>query len=219
MRMSPSRSREKERPSGPLQPEACMNRSSSSALRTTSFESSPPQTNGESTLQPKPLEKASSTRGRCGSPTTSMTGTSLNRANTLKTRPSLQAGRALKEASCRASIPLSPNYFDVLSEEEKAPPEETLERDQESPGLHMALALSRDPKEKSPMFLQDQAAEKEEADLQLALHLSRAWRRRSKAGERLNPASRRKQQTGSGSRQLVKLRHLQMDCQPGLLPH
>jgi len=79
----------------------------------------------------------------------------------------------LKDASCRASIPLSPNYFDVLSEEEEGPPEGTLERDRESPGLHMAPTLSRDLKEKAPMSLQDQATEKEESDLQLAIHLSR----------------------------------------------
>jgi hypothetical protein len=38
---------------------------------------------------------------------------------------------------------------------------------------HKTLALSRDPKEKAPMSLRDLAAEKEAADLQIALHMSR----------------------------------------------
>jgi hypothetical protein len=108
--------------------------------------------NGGFILQLKPGEKASSTRGGCGSPTTSMLGISPNCANMPKTLPSLHADRALKEASYPASIPFSPNYFDVLSEED-APPEGILERERESPGLHMALALSRDPMEKAPMSL------------------------------------------------------------------
>ena len=109
--------------------------------------------NGGSTLQPKPVEKDFSTRGSCGLPTTSTLGTSLNCASTLKTLPRLQADRASREASSPASTPPLPNYFDVLSEEEDSPPEEILERERESPGLHKALAFSRDPKEKAPMYL------------------------------------------------------------------
>ena len=44
-------------------------------------------------------------------------------------------------------------------------PEEILERERESPGLHKALALNRDLKEKAPMSLQDQPTEAEDADL------------------------------------------------------
>ena len=91
----------------------------------------------------------------------------------LNTLPCLQADRASREASCPVSIHLSPNYFDVLLEEEDAPPKGTLERERESPGLYKALALSRDPKEKAPMSLQEHTTEAEEADLQLALRLSR----------------------------------------------
>jgi hypothetical protein len=39
-----------------------------------------------------------------------------------------------------------------LIKEEDAPPEEIMEREREFPGLHRALALSRDPKEKVSMF-------------------------------------------------------------------
>ena len=105
---------------------------------------------------------------------TSTPGILPNCASTLKTPLSMQADQASKEASYPVLIPLSPNYFDVLSEEEDAPPEGTLERERESPGLHKALALSPDPKEKVPMSLQEQTAEAEEAELQLALRLSRA---------------------------------------------
>jgi hypothetical protein len=123
------------------------------SLRTISSGSSPPQMNGGYTLQPKPMEKDSSTRGGCGLPTTSTRGILPSCASTLKTLPSLQVDRASREASSPVSIPLSPNYFDVLSEEEDAPPEEILKRERESPGLHKALALSRDPKKKAPMSL------------------------------------------------------------------
>jgi hypothetical protein len=72
---------------------------------------------------------------------TSTPSISLNCVITLNTLSSLQADRASKEALCPASIPLSPNYFDVISEEEDAPPEGTLERERELPELHRALAL------------------------------------------------------------------------------
>ena len=148
--MPPSRSRGKERPYGPSLPGACANMSSSSSLMTTSSESFPPRTNGGSTLQLNPVEKASITRRGCGSGMTSMPLTSLNCVRTLKTPPSQLAYRVSKEASYPASIPLSPNYFDVLSKVEDAPTEGILERERESPGIHRALALSRDPKEKPP---------------------------------------------------------------------
>jgi hypothetical protein len=84
---------------------------------------------------------------------TSTPGISPSCVNTLKTLRSLHADRASKEASYPVLIPLSPNYFDVLSEEEDAHPEGTLEREREYSGLHKALALSRDPKGKAPMSL------------------------------------------------------------------
>jgi hypothetical protein len=101
-------------------------------------------------------------------------GISLNCVSTLKTLPSLLGDRTSREASIPASIPLSPNYFDVLSEEEDAPPEGTLEREREFPELHRALVLTRVPREKAPMSLPELEAEAEEAELQLALHMSRA---------------------------------------------
>ena len=172
-RMSPSRSRERERPCGPLRPATCANRSSSSSLRTTSSGSSPPLMNGGSTLQLKPVEKDFSTKGGCGSPTISRSGTLPSCSSTHKTLPSRQADRALRKDSSPDSVPLSPNYFDVLSEEQDAPPERSPRRERESPSPQGAPTLSRNPREKAPMSLQDQEMEREEADLQQALHLSR----------------------------------------------
>jgi hypothetical protein len=70
---------------------------------------------------------------------TSTPGTLLNYANMLKTRPSPREDLASREASSLASIPLSQNSFEVLSRED-APPEK-------EPGLHRAIAPSRDPRE------------------------------------------------------------------------
>ena len=95
----------------------------------------------------------------------------------------------MREASSPASIPLSPNYFDVLSEEGEELEEENAPREK-SPGLtedardpQRAPALSHDPRGKAQMSLTDQEAEREESDLQLALHLSRAKDQNGKKGE------------------------------------
>ena len=88
----------------------------------------------------------------------------------------------MKEALSTASIPLSPNYFDALSEEEEREGEQRergaprgKERPRELTPEHQEPqpAPTRDLRGKAQMSLTDQAAEKEESDLQLALHLSR----------------------------------------------
>ena len=114
-----------------------------------------PRMNGGSSLQPKPVKKTPNTRGGCGSPITSTPGISPNCVSTLKTLPSLEADRASKEASYSVLIPLSPNYFDVLSKEEDAPPKGTLERERESPRLHTALALSGTQRKKPPCLFKN----------------------------------------------------------------
>ncbi len=66
----------------------------------------------------------------------------------------------MKEASSPTPIPLSPNYFDVLSKEQDAPPEERAlqEKERELPGLQRAIALRKDPKGKAPILLREPEA-------------------------------------------------------------
>ena len=71
------------------------------------------------------------------------------------------------------AIPLSPNYFDSLSEEEDASNEEATCQETESTGTQRATALNLDPKEKAPMPLVQQEKEVEEETLRRALHQSR----------------------------------------------
>jgi hypothetical protein len=72
------------------------------------------------------------------------------------------------------SIPISPNYFDVLLEEEDVPPERTLlmETESELPGTQRAMDLILNLKGKAPMSLLDLEVEASGEELQLALHLS-----------------------------------------------
>ena len=69
-------------------------------------------------------------------------------------------------------IPLSPNYFDVLSEEQDVPPEVRALQETERK-LQRAIALTRDPKGKAPMSLREQEAITEEETPLSALHRSR----------------------------------------------
>ena len=79
----------------------------------------------------------------------------------------------MRGACSPASIPLSPNYFDVLSEEEgNAPQEETPGKAKELHEPQRAQTLNQDPTGKAHMALMDKELEREEADLQLALPLS-----------------------------------------------
>ena len=78
-----------------------------------------------------------------------------------------------KGGSSPTSIPLSPNYFDVLSEEEDAPQEETTLQETKISEMQRVIALSMDPKEKAPVPLWEHEAETTEEALQLALHRSR----------------------------------------------
>jgi hypothetical protein len=156
-------------------------------------ELSPRRTRG-STLQQKPAPKASTTRGGCGSRIILTPSISLSCVSTHNTLPSLHADRGSREASFPTSIPLSSNYFDVLSEEEDAPPQGTLERERRFPELHRALAFSRDPKQKASMSLHAHEMEAEEADLHFALHLSRV--EAQKSGHEETPPCQQKDATG-----------------------
>jgi hypothetical protein len=135
------------------------------------------------------VEKATSMRENFGSPMTSMLGTSPNYASTHKTQQNQRGDRDSRGASSPASIPLSPSYFDVLSEEGEELEEENAPREK-SPGQtgdaqdpQRAPDLSQDPRGKAQMSLTDQEAEREESDLQLVLHLSRAEARIGRKGE------------------------------------
>jgi hypothetical protein len=90
-----------------------------------------------------------------------------------KTEPNRQEDRVSKEVSSPTSIPLSPSPFDALSEEEDAPPGETILHEIEFPGTQRAIAPNLDPKEKALVPLGQQEAEATEEALQLALHRSR----------------------------------------------
>ena len=128
----------------PLQQEACASMSSSSSQRPSSSESFFPRRNGESTFRMRPEEKASRMRGGYGSETTSPLGTPPRFVIMHKNLPNRWGDKASREVSPPQSIPLSPNYFDVQSEAEEAPPEETplLVTHLEFPDLQRAMALS-----------------------------------------------------------------------------
>ncbi len=100
----------------------------------------------------------------------------------LKTLQNRRGDQASKEASSPTSNPLSPNYFDVLSEEEDTPPEEIAPQETKLPGTQRAIALSIDPKGKASMPLRDQEAEASEEALQLVLHRSREEKQRRSLG-------------------------------------
>jgi hypothetical protein len=115
---------------------------------------------------------------------TSTPDTLPNYINMHKTQPNRQEDRVSKEASSPTPIPLSTNYFDILSVEEDAPPEETTFHETQFPGTKRAIALSLNPKKKALMPLGQQEAEATEEALQLALHRSREdAQRRSQGGE------------------------------------
>jgi len=82
--------------------------------------------------------------------------------------------------------PLSPNYVDVLSEEEDATPEmrATQEPEREPTVLQKATTFSLDPKGKTPMAPRDLEAEDEEKVLQIALRRSREDAQRRSMGGR-----------------------------------
>ena len=66
----------------------------------------------------------------------------------------------MKVVSSPVLIPLSPNYFDALSEEEEdAPLEETAPQETKSTGTQRATTLNWDPKEKAPMPLAQEEKE------------------------------------------------------------
>ncbi len=145
---------------GPMHQETCANRTSSSSRRRSSSESSPLRRNGKSTRQRRSGVRASNTKGGSRPRTTSTPSTSPRFASTHKTLLNHREDPALKEASSPTPILLSSNYFDVLSEEQDAPPEERAlqEMEREFPGLQRAIALSMDPKGKAPMLLQEHEA-------------------------------------------------------------
>jgi hypothetical protein len=64
---------------------------------------------------------------------------------------------ALRGVSSPLSIPLSPNYLDVLYEEEEASLEETplMAMESEFPGMERAMALSLNPNRKAPVMQQN----------------------------------------------------------------
>ena len=119
-------------------------------------------------------------------------------SSTRKTLPYRQGDLASRKASSPISIPLSSNYFDVLSEEEDAPPEGTplLGSELEFPGMHEALALSLDPKGKAPMSLRKREAEATEKNLQIALHRSRKEAQRKSRGGNELPICQEREATG-----------------------
>ncbi len=164
-----------------MQHETCANKSSSSLRSRISSESSPLRKNGESTRQRRLGARASNMKGGYGSRTTSTPRTSLRSTSKHKTLLNRQEVPALKEASSSTQIPLSPNYFDVLSKEQEAPPEENAvqETEREFPGLQRVIALSTDSKGKAPMLLREQEEMVAEETLLSALHRSREEAQRS----------------------------------------
>jgi hypothetical protein len=86
---------------------------------------------------------------------TSTPGTSLNCVSTHKTKLNQLEYRALRGDSSPASIPLSPNYFDVLKEDGEELVEEDASREkfpgqtEDAQELQRTPALSQDPRGKA----------------------------------------------------------------------
>ena len=128
-----------------------------------------------------PSTEAFIMKGGYRSRTTSAHGILPRSASTHKTLLNRREDPALEEASSPTPIPLSPNYFDVLSEEQDAPPEEIAphETEREFLGLQRVIALRKDPKGKAPMLLREQETMAAEETLLSALHRSREEAQRS----------------------------------------
>ena len=102
-----SRSREREPPSSPSQPEGLLNSLSPDSSTRDQSVSSHPQASGEFTPLRKPEDQGFNLNGRRS-----------RSANTLRTLPGPVEERASKGATSSRLIPTSPNYFDLLSDGE-----------------------------------------------------------------------------------------------------
>ena len=117
-----SRSREREPLCGPSPQEPYSNRPWPPSSKEELFRNSRRQTSGESTPQPRPEDRDSNTNVESRVSTTSTNGLSSRSDSILKTPQGQQQEPGLKEVRSPTSIPTSPNYFDLLSEEEEEPP-------------------------------------------------------------------------------------------------
>ena len=83
-------------------------------------------TSGEFTPQPRQKDPAFNTSVVYGAPTTSTNGSSSRSDNILKTPQGQLSGPVLRGVRSPISIPTSPNYFDLLYDEEEDPTSPTL---------------------------------------------------------------------------------------------